>query len=213
MKVALLSSIGVVAVALLAACASEDPAPDVGESQADDDLALDDDSEAEQDDESADDESSDDGSSVELDAAAPPVFMLGDGGVQVNWTGEGIECGSELCYNAQLADFPLGATACCADEATSSCGLDMTVFGELLQLADPGCEPLATEDSPSSDCPNSEPINAVLPDAPPEGVVLPGCCSGAGTCGYLADFGDISFGCVSPERFDAEPGAECASGR
>lgn len=132
-----------------------------------------------------------------------------DGGLQVVFEGEGVPCGQEKCQDARLVGLPFGAYGCCVDEEESTCGLDMTTLGGLLSLDKPGCEQLNKPGSASDDCPASEPITLLVPQAPPEGTVLEPCCQANGKCGFSADFGNIGFGCVDPSRFGQESGGSC----
>lgn len=129
--------------------------------------------------------------------------------IEVTFTGEGVECGDERCKDATVVGFNVGAQGCCANEATSTCGLDMSVLGFLLGIMKPGCEPLDKPGSKDDSCSASDPIAVALPDAPPDGVTLAGCCQENGKCGYSADFGNFGFGCVAPERFGQKSSGSC----
>lgn len=196
---------------MLAACSDDSGSEDdIDMSTSSDDLAQDDDEyEAEE----GQDASADEAPAAD-DETAPDPVNLGDAGVEINFTGEGVECGSETCYDAELVGLAgLVAAGCCAAEETSSCGLNMAFFGQLLSLNDPGCEELDRAGELDDACPASEPVAMLIPGAPAEGVTMEGCCQANGVCGYWAHFGSFGFGCVDPERFSQESGVSCDAPR
>jgi hypothetical protein len=131
-------------------------------------------------------------------------------GFQVTFSGDGVECGAETCLDAELDGLGYGASACCADEGNSLCGLDMSVLGLFLKLSNPGCEVLDKAGSCDPACGASGPIPVIGLDAPDEGLTLPGCCQADGVCGFQANFGGFGFGCVGAERFvGQDEGADC----
>jgi hypothetical protein len=154
------------------------------------------------------DENTDDGSDNGSGGNDSPG-VDGGGGFEVVFQGEGVECGEQQCRDALVKDTVYGAAGCCVDAKAETCGLDMSALGLLFGLNNPGCEQLGKPGSDAKSCPASEPISVLLPDAPPDGLVLPGCCQASGRCGYAADFGNIGFGCVGPERFGEKAGAAC----
>ncbi len=130
-------------------------------------------------------------------------------GIEVTFSGEGVECGMDRCRDATVDSFGIGASGCCFDEAESACGLNMSTLGLALGLSMPGCEQLDAPGSYDEACSPSDPIPVLLPEAPDEGVVMPGCCLPSGECGFSAQFGDWGFGCVAAERFNQESPGSC----
>lgn len=121
-----------------------------------------------------------------------------------------VVCGSELCPPLAFPPVP----ACCADAATSQCGLDtaaLSGFG-----AEPGraCEPLNQPGELDADCPNSVPFQVEGNQIPS----FPGCCSETtGRCGYLVDsvggIFAIGLGCVDSSPFlDGAMAPSCNAG-
>jgi hypothetical protein len=133
------------------------------------------------------------------------VVNFGDSGTTLEWTGEGEACGAAVCSDAVIqgaVQFELDG--CCA--ADDSCGLDLAQIDFLIGLENGGCEPLDLPGSDAPDCPASEPIQAVALNS---NLVLEPCCQVDGTCGYVADFTGLGFGCVPPERFGQSGGQTC----
>jgi hypothetical protein len=134
----------------------------------------------------------------------------GGTGIEVTFTGEGVECGMERCRDATVEQFGIGARGCCFDEEESACGLNMQTLGIALGLRDAqSCEQLDAPGSADPACAESDPVPILLPQAPPEGVVMPGCCLPSGECGFSAQFGDWGFGCVGADRFGQESSGSC----
>jgi hypothetical protein len=137
------------------------------------------------------------------------------GGTSGNFTPESVPCGSTACIGVvipQAQNFAI--PGCCADPATSTCGLDSTflaMFGPTFQ--DP-CQPLAQAGVLDMICPSS-------PKAVVQGTALtisfPGCCRSNGLCGYDLDtiggIISIGLGCVDSEPFlDGGRPMACAGG-
>lgn len=160
-----------------------------------------------------DDSSATDGDPSDGGSDGDTVVLMDDEGgssIEITFTDDGVQCGAERCRNARLEGvLPVGVQSCCFDETESICGFDMTVLGLALSLRDPGCERLDAPGNPDSSCPESEPVQILLPSAPQDGVVMDGCCQANGQCGYSAEFGEFGFGCVEPERFDQESAGSC----
>jgi hypothetical protein len=160
---------------------------------------------------SANDDGADEGTDGNGDGSSDGSDTAGAdaGGLEVVFQGEGVECGEKRCKDALVKDTPFGANGCCVDAKTAACGVDMTALGLLIGLSDPGCEQLDKPGSAAASCPESEPIQALIPGQSTAPVVLSGCCQATGHCGYSADFGNIGFGCVGPERFGKKAGVAC----
>ncbi len=179
--------------------AADDNADDGADDAADDSADDADDST----DDSADDSADDAGSDMTI------VLEGMDGGVPVTFTGEGVACGDERCQGVEVGgDFNLEVEGCCADKGESLCGLNLEALGLLLNISDPGCEPLDLPGSSDPSCPESAEIpNGLSPDEP---LVFPGCCQQNGKCGFDTSFQGVGFGCVDPQRFTGqEPGGDC----
>lgn len=145
-----------------------------------------------------------------VDQDTPDVAVDQDAGIAITFFGDGVACGEAKCQNVRVGgDVGIDVVGCCADKTTSVCGLNLKALGVLLGLDKPGCEPLNAPGSEDSVCEASAPIRVLLPDAPPEGLVLAPCCQASGQCGFDANVGGIGFGCVAPERFRQEPSGEC----
>lgn len=146
-------------------------------------------------------------------ASTPDTVVIGEQeggvGIEVTFSGEGVECGMERCRDATVDSFGIGASGCCFEEEESTCGLNMSTLGLALGLSMPGCEQLDAPGSYDEACTPSQPIPVLLPEAPPEGVVMPGCCLPSGECGFSAQFGDWGFGCVASERFNQDSPGSC----
>lgn len=145
------------------------------------------------------------------DAGAPRIDMdepvtLGTSGVVLSWTGEGVPCGNTSCKNGQLSNLPLIELPGCCDEG-NVCGFDFESIGPLVGLQDGACEEFERPGNPDSSCPPSDPVTNVLLEG--GSVVLEPCCQANGTCGYLAAFSGIGFGCLDPSRFDQTGGQSC----
>lgn len=156
-----------------------------------------------------DDDSDDDGPSDDDDGPSNSMTIeTADGGViEVVFSGEGVECGDETCQDAEVSMTSFAFAGCCADEAESTCGLDLTSLGVLVGLRMPGCEPLDLPGSEDDSCDPSPPLMAAFDEV--NGTVLPPCCRANGLCGFSASLSGIGFGCVSPTRFGYDEGGEC----
>jgi hypothetical protein len=123
-----------------------------------------------------------------------------------------LSCGTKTCTGVtipQAQNFAI--PACCADDASSKCGLDSTflsMFGPT--FSDP-CQPLAQPGTLDKSCPAS-------PKSPVQGTALtisfPGCCRADHTCGYQLDtIGGLirlGLGCVDSAPFlDGGTPSEC----
>jgi hypothetical protein len=123
----------------------------------------------------------------------------------LEWTGDGVPCGADACRDAVISDFSVELKGCCADGDV--CGLDLSTAGVLVGLRNGGCEQMERPGSADSACPESEPFQTFL--NPLEPLVLEPCCQANGTCGFLANFSGLGFGCVEPERFGQTGGESC----
>jgi hypothetical protein len=114
-----------------------------------------------------------------------------------------VPCGTKLCDGLmlpQLKNFDI--PGCCADPATSSCGLDSSVLAEFGQTFTVACQPLAQPGAPDASCPESaaQPVTGT-----PITLQFPGCCRANGTCGYQLDniggLIPLGLGCVDSSPF------------
>lgn len=190
---------------------SDDDTPSGDDSDEDDDAPANDDDAPEDDDAPATDDDSDDDAADDDDQGGTTTFETDAGTVQVVFGGEGEECGSETCLDGTLtqegAEVLPPLSGCCVDEATETCGLDLTAIGTFIGLDNPSCEALNLPGSPDPNCEDSPPLEAVLDSA--NGIVLPGCCQASGQCGYNASIQGLGFGCLSPTRFGGDEGGDC----
>ncbi len=126
-----------------------------------------------------------------------------------------MKCGSATCkaVTIPVPGNPFTIPPCCADEATSQCGLDSSVlaaFGPTFPVA---CQPLHQPgDLDDTTCPMSM-------KTPVQGSALEiqfaGCCRADHTCGYnldtLASIVPLGLGCVDSAPF-VDGGAPLACG-
>jgi hypothetical protein len=99
-----------------------------------------------------------------------------------------------------VLDLPV--QGCCADEATSQCGLDASVLQMFGPTFSETCQPLAQPGAADPACPDS-------PATPVEGTGLsisfPGCCRPDHVCGYRLDTVggvlQLGLGCVDSSPF------------
>ncbi|MEO6600155.1 MAG: hypothetical protein ABIQ16_09810 [Polyangiaceae bacterium] len=111
-------------------------------------------------------------------------------------------CGTATCkaVTIPLGDFTL--SPCCADAATSQCGLDSSVLAQFGPTFPEACQPLNQPGARDAECPESvkTPVTGTS-----QAISFHGCCRGNGSCGYLLDkLGDIfplGLGCVDSAPF------------
>jgi hypothetical protein len=113
-----------------------------------------------------------------------------------------VACGSELCMGIAIPRTA-GVQACCADEATSQCGIETSVLATFGAVPTRACEPRNQPGELDAACPESPAIEAggfaLAPFA--------GCCrKETGTCGYQVDslLGGaiaIGLGCIDSAPF------------
>jgi hypothetical protein len=117
-----------------------------------------------------------------------------------------VACGSELCMGVPIQTA--GIQACCADEATSQCGLDTSLLATFGATPTRACEPVNQPGELDESCPASPAIQAGGFQLMP----FPGCCrEETGTCGYRVDklLGAINLGlgCIDSASFGPAGGA------
>ncbi|MEO6600397.1 MAG: hypothetical protein ABIQ16_11025 [Polyangiaceae bacterium] len=113
-----------------------------------------------------------------------------------------MKCGTATCkaVTIPLGDFTL--PPCCADAATSQCGLDSSVLAQFGPTFPEACQPLNQPGQRDTECPESvkTPVTGTTQE-----ISFHGCCRGDGSCGYLLDkLGDIfplGLGCVDSAPF------------
>ena len=116
---------------------------------------------------------------------------------------ENLACGSKVCTDVvltQLQNFVL--PACCADKATSQCGIDSSVLAMFGPTFPDACQPLAQPGVLDKACPDSAktPVQGT-----PFSISFPGCCRASGVCGYQLDtiggLVPLGLGCVDSGPF------------
>ncbi|HYO94340.1 MAG TPA: hypothetical protein VER33_07500 [Polyangiaceae bacterium] len=148
--------------------------------------------------------------------AANGGTVSGQGGSTVAGAGAGggtatVTCGSSVCQpvNVGLGLPPLAA--CCANAATSQCGLDTSILGSFGGPAESTCEPLAQPGAVDTECANSPPV--MLPGSA-LALIFKGCCREDDVCGYLVErvpgIIPVSLGCVNATQFLEEETAPTA---
>lgn len=113
-----------------------------------------------------------------------------------------VTCGSKTCRDVVIAQADFTIPACCADAATSSCGLDSTVLAMFGPTFPEACQPLAQPGNKDATCPAS-------PQSPVAGTALtiafPGCCRPDNSCGFQLDsiggLIPLGLGCVDSAPF------------
>ncbi len=119
--------------------------------------------------------------------------------------GDAIVCGSKSCSGVVLPLVELPIPGCCADEATSSCGLDSSALASFGPMFAETCQPLAQPGTPDDDCPQSTKTPVALPNGGTLALQFPGCCRPNHTCGYQLDTVEglfrVGLGCVDATPF------------
>jgi hypothetical protein len=114
---------------------------------------------------------------------------------------EPVTCGNTICTGMsfpELKNFDI--PGCCADAATSQCGLDSSVLSMFGQTFTRACQPLHQPGVLDSACAGS-------PEQTVSGIPIqfPGCCQANGKCGYQLDTIDglipLGLGCVDSTPF------------
>lgn len=143
--------------------------------------------------------------SVESAGSAGKAATAGSAGASA-----GMRCGNATCTDATYLSFVI--PACCADEATSQCGLDSSVLANFGPVFPKACQPLHQLGARDASCADTPPTDAGgIP------LVFQGCCRANGTCGYLVDkiggLFEVGLGCVDSTPFlDGGTPAVCGGG-
>ena len=112
-------------------------------------------------------------------ASAGKSAMAGSAGSTLT-----LKCGTATCKAVAL---PIGAfiiPPCCADQATSQCGLDSSVLSAFGPTFTEACQPLNQPGALDPECADSAktPVTGSTLE-----IQFQGCCRSNGTCGYLLD--------------------------
>lgn len=137
-------------------------------------------------------------------SSSPPPDAQG-GGAGKTATGGApstTKCGTATCKAVVLPIGDFTIPPCCADEATSQCGLDSSVLATFGPTFPDACQPLHQPGTLDANCADSEkrPVTGSSLE-----IQFHGCCRDNGTCGYLLDkLGDLfplGLGCVDSSPF------------
>lgn len=125
-----------------------------------------------------------------------------------------MKCGTATCKAVVLPIGDFTIPPCCADEATSQCGLDSSVLSAFGPTFTEACQPLNQPGVLDTECADSAktPVTGSTLE-----IQFPGCCRANGTCGYLLDklggLFPLGLGCVDSSPFvDGGTPSQCGTG-
>lgn len=150
---------------------------------------------------SSDPSSSNAGSAGDSGEAGAPDSETGSAG---RAQASKLECGDKTCSGVLIpvSGMSYELAPCCADEATSQCGIDSTLLASFGPSFPEACQPVAQPGVKDKACPDS-PKQAI--EGSPITISFAGCCRPNNTCGYQLDdlggFIPLGLGCVDSAPF------------
>lgn len=121
------------------------------------------------------------------------------------------KCGTATCKAVVLPVGDFTIPPCCADEATSQCGLDSSVLAMFGPTFPDACQPLNQPGNLDAHCADSQktPVAGTSLE-----IQFQGCCRDNGSCGYMLDklagLFPLGLGCVDSAPFiDGGTPAQC----
>lgn len=113
-----------------------------------------------------------------------------------------VSCGTATCDSVVIPIVDVTVPGCCADPATSRCGLDSSALPTSGPTFSEVCQPLAQPGTADTSCPLSPKVPIEFGGVE---VQFPGCCRPDHTCGYkldkIAGVIQVGLGCVDATPF------------